>query len=65
MIGARYRLGLDGMECSQINYQISKLFAVTFIISVLGLSFLNYLFVRIEKMFFLGKRMTQNIDFQS
>ncbi|WP_182187962.1 ABC transporter permease [Pectinatus frisingensis] len=47
MIGASTGLGWMVWN-AQINYQIPKLFAVTFIISVLGLS-LNYLFVRIEK----------------
>ncbi|WP_196605531.1 ABC transporter permease [Pectinatus haikarae] len=47
MIGASTGLGWMVWN-AQINYQIPKLFAVTFIISVLGL-LLNYLFTRIER----------------
>lgn len=47
MIGASTGLGWMVWN-AQINYQIPKLFAVTFIISALGLS-LNYLFARIER----------------
>lgn len=47
MIGASTGLGWMVWN-AQINYQIPKLFAVTFVISVLGL-LLNYLFARIER----------------